>query len=70
MIPITLGNIVGGGVFVAGAYWYLDVFTYRNTDVDVRQGITMNGVDVEENGSVSKGVEERENRTLTPVQGG
>lgn len=23
MIPALLGNIVGGGVFVAAAYWYL-----------------------------------------------
>jgi formate/nitrite transporter FocA (FNT family) len=23
LIPVTLGNIVGGVVFVAGAYWYV-----------------------------------------------
>jgi formate/nitrite transporter FocA (FNT family) len=23
LIPTTLGNIVGGGVFVGGMYWYL-----------------------------------------------
>lgn len=72
MIPITLGNIAGGAVFVAGAYWYLDVFTYRNTDADVRQGMGFNGSDVEENSnsSTSKGAHEGHQRTLTPVQGG
>jgi formate/nitrite transporter FocA (FNT family) len=23
LLPVTLGNIVGGGVFVACAYWYV-----------------------------------------------
>jgi formate/nitrite transporter FocA (FNT family) len=26
MIPTTIGNIVGGGFFVATAYWYLVSF--------------------------------------------
>jgi len=35
MVPITLGNIVGGAVFVAGAYWYLDIFSCRKTDAAI-----------------------------------
>lgn len=24
LVPATLGNIVGGGLFVGGLYWYLN----------------------------------------------
>jgi len=27
LIPVTLGNIIGGSVFVAGAYWFIYVRT-------------------------------------------
>ena len=32
LIPVTLGNIVGGGVFVAAVYWYVYIRSRRRLD--------------------------------------
>ncbi|CAF4916006.1 unnamed protein product [Rotaria sp. Silwood1] len=39
LIPVTLGNIIGGGIFVGFAYWYLSLPKKFNTDVK-NDGIT------------------------------
>ncbi|CAF3738458.1 unnamed protein product [Rotaria sp. Silwood1] len=39
LIPVTLGNIIGGGIFVGFAYWYLSLPKKFNTDIK-NDGIT------------------------------
>ena len=38
MIPTTLGNIVGGGLFVGAAYWYLYLTGEGDVSVDFNIG--------------------------------
>ena len=38
MIPSVIGNIVGGGVFVAAVYWYLYLTGEGSVDVDFNLG--------------------------------
>lgn len=59
MIPAALGNIVGGGVFVAAVYWYLylvgnttpividgDAFNLHDNEGLVQTPVSANSVDV------------------------
>ncbi|KAL8794248.1 MAG: hypothetical protein Q9195_003202 [Heterodermia aff. obscurata] len=38
LIPTTLGNIIGGGLFVAAAYWYLFLTGSGSVDIDFNLG--------------------------------
>ena len=38
MIPTTLGNIIGGGLFVGAAYWYLYLTGEGAVDIDFNIG--------------------------------
>ena len=38
MIPTTLGNIIGGGLFVAGMYWYLYLTGEGSNDITFNIG--------------------------------
>ena len=38
LIPTTLGNIVGGGVFVGAVYWYLYLTDEGDVEVDFNMG--------------------------------
>ena len=38
LIPTTLGNIVGGGLFVGAAYWYLFLTGSGSVDIDFNLG--------------------------------
>lgn len=38
MIPTTLGNIIGGGLFVGAAYWYLYLTGEGAVDIDFNVG--------------------------------
>ena len=38
MIPTTLGNIIGGGLFVGAAYWYLYLRGEGAVDIDFNIG--------------------------------
>ena len=38
MIPTTLGNIIGGGLFVGVAYWYLYLTGEGDVEVDFNTG--------------------------------
>ena len=38
MIPTTLGNLIGGGVFVAGMYWYLYLTGEGSNDIKFNIG--------------------------------
>jgi formate/nitrite transporter len=38
MIPVTLGNIIGGGIFVGFTYWYLYLASKVDTDVIIDVG--------------------------------
>lgn len=46
MIPITMGNILGGAIFVACNHWYLDVFCERRNESSHLAGHDV-GYDVE-----------------------
>ena len=38
LIPTTLGNIIGGGVFVGTAYWYLYLTSTGAVEIDFNLG--------------------------------
>jgi formate transporter len=35
LVPVTLGNIVGGGIFVAAVYWF--IYLKKNNIADVHR---------------------------------
>jgi len=40
LIPVTLGNIVGGGIFVAAAYWFVYIRSQKNMENKVETQVT------------------------------
>ncbi|CAF2721975.1 unnamed protein product [Rotaria sp. Silwood2] len=44
LIPVTFGNIIGGGVFVGFVYWYLYLAQNPNTDTQINDGLLTSDV--------------------------
>lgn len=40
LVPVTLGNIVGGGIFVAAVYWFVYIRSAKNTAKKVETHVT------------------------------
>jgi len=40
LLPVTLGNIVGGGIFVAAVYWYVYIRNTKNIEKKVDTHVT------------------------------
>jgi len=77
MIPTTLGNLVGGGLFVGTAYWYLYLtgevgvhvgFDIGSLNTAMEAGGPMRGEGSEGEGRVINGLDPMQ--TQTPQPGG
>ena len=47
LIPVTLGNIVGGGIFVAAVYWFIYIWKDKKVKMKSEQGNTGNNVELD-----------------------
>lgn len=73
-IPIGLGNIAGGAVFVAGAYWFIDIWQFRGEGKlgeghdggDLTGIVDGSGSGSEGSGDLEKGLGRRHGETMAP----
>ena len=62
MIPTTLGNMVGGGLFVGTAYWYLYLTGEVGVQIDFNLGSLATA---EEAGGPMRKIKSEQNRQVT-----